>query len=59
MRLLIKSEFCNAIMHNDTILKNVDIYVLRAKGLMTHGRFNVRNYDAGILTHGILTQGGI
>ena len=26
---------------------------------MTHGTFNARNYDAGILTHGILTQGGI
>ena len=30
-----------------------------AKGPMTHGTFNARNYDAGILTHGILTQGGI
>ena len=26
---------------------------------MTHGMFNARNFDAGILTHGILTQGGI
>ena len=31
----------------------------RAKGPMTHGTFNARNYDTGILTHGILTQGGI
>ena len=40
--------------------KNVHYYSedVRAKGLMTHGTFNARNCDAGILTHGILTQGG-